>query len=242
MSTELTLRNLAIQAAKSSDWQKAVEHNQEYLNLYPNNVNAMNRLAVAFVQLDQIKEAKDLFKQVLELDKNNNIAKKNLEKLKNNKTFNPPAFAGHYFIEEPGKTKNVELFRLAGKNILESLSVGQACELIIKNRYISVEVDKVYIGALPEDLSFRLTKLIKSGNTYSCLVRSCSNKHCEVYLRETTRSKENQEVHSFPPTKVAGLYEGDEVVFEEDIPMEIVDTDTDMEKTLDDIDGSGEEY
>lgn len=241
MSTLTDLKNQAVSAVKQSDWQAAVELNQHILEISPEDVSAMNRLAIAHVQLKDTQTAKKILHTVLELDKNNKIALKNLDKINKNKLCIAPAFSRQNFIEEPGKTKTVALFRLAGKNVLESIAAGQLCDLKIKNRYISVEVGGIYIGALPEDISFRLAKLITDGNTYACFVRSCDTKNCEVYLRETFRSEKNQHVHSFMPSKLNlnPLSDIDEVVaLEENIPIEIIETDTDSERTLDDFDNN----
>lgn len=239
MSVQADLKILAIKDAKDGNWEQAVEHNSQLLELDPDNTNALNRLGIAYVQLNEVKQAKKTFEQVLELDKNNKIANKHYEKLQKNQACHAPSFAKGYFIEEPGKTKTVSLFRLAGKNVLDTITVGKECELKMKNRFLSVEVDGNYVGALPEDLSFRLTKFIKSGNKYKCLIRSCNQKNCEVFLKEIFKSQENTGTHSFPPNKMAlnPLSELDEaVVLEENIPVEIVETDNDTERTLDHVD------
>ncbi len=234
----IQVKQLAIAAAKRSDWQSAVEFNLTLLQQNPNDVSALNRLGVSYLQLQDKNSAREAFNKVLEIEKLNPIAKRNLARLKGNGSANV-SFSTQYFIEEPGKTKTVELHRLAGKTVLDSLSVGQQCELKLKNRYISVECVGQYVGALPEDLSFRLTKLINWGNTYTCIIRSCSNNACSVFLKESHRSKKNQEIHSFPPGKlnhssIADI--DDRFLLDEDIPVEIVETDQDYEKSLDEID------
>lgn len=238
MSMRVNLRNLAIKNAKNGDWKSALKHNVELLEIDPENVNALNRIGIACVQLKKPTKAKRFFKKVLKLDVNNRIAQKHLDKLNNNQTVAAPSFMKQQFIEEPGKTKTVQLLRLAGKKVLECIPVGKECSLKIKNRFISIESDEKYLGSLPEDLSFRLSKLIKNGNTYSCQVRSCSTKQCCVYLKETHQSEENRGTHSFPPRDIAlnPLSEVDEsIVLEENIPVEIVQTDSDVEKTLEDV-------
>ena len=241
MSLQEDLKIAAIKDAKNGNWESAVTHNLQIVEIDPDNTNALNRLGVAYIQLDKLKKAKAIFKQVLELDKNNKIATKHFEKINNNQICIAPSFSRGHFIEEPGRTKTVPLFRLAGRNILESVSVGKECNLVIKNRFISVDINGTYIGALPEDLSFRLSKLIKSGNEYCCLIRSCNQKECEVYIKETFQSPENKGTHSFPPSKMAlnPLSEiEDTIIIKENIPMEIVETDTDTEKTLDTVNSS----
>lgn len=238
VSSPTQTRQQAIAAAKRGDWTSAVTYNQQLLEIDPADTQALNRLGVAYLQLSDRAAAKQSFKNVLEIDKTNSIAKKNLIRLESNPKPTAPSFTNHYFIEEPGKTKTVELHRLAGKQALDQLSVGLPCELKLKNRFISIENNGQYIGALPEDLSFRLGKLINRGNEYSCVVRSCSNNSCTVYLKETLRSKKNHDIHSFPPAKHAqnSLSDVDDrFLIDEDIPIEIVDTDQDFERSFDDL-------
>jgi len=239
MNTAATIRRQAIQAAKIGDWQAAIDHNQQFLTQYPDDTSALNRLGIAYAQIKDLAKAKKAFKASLELDKANNIARKHLDKLQNNQVVNAPAFIKQQFIEEPGKTKTVELHRLANKQALTPLKVGDSCELKLKNRYISVNVDGVYAGALPEDISFRLAKLIQDGNEYECFVRSCDGKSCFVFLKEVKQSPLNINVQSFPGNKAlvsAGSDFDNLHMLEDDIPVDIVETDTDMERSLDDMD------
>lgn len=230
-----TLQLLAVGAAKDGDWQKAAEINEDILKLNSKDIGALNRLGLAYMQLEKSSKAKSCFNQVLEIDSSNSIAKKNLDKIKN-KLCTTPNFSQENFIEEPGKTKIVELHRLAGKDVLNRLNPGQSCELKIKNRYISVESEGKYIGTLPEDLSFRLTKLINRNNRYECFVHSSSMKSCSIYVKEVERSAQNANIHSFPLNKslLTTINDIDEkFLLEDNIPMEIVHTDLDSEDGAD---------
>jgi tetratricopeptide (TPR) repeat protein len=237
MNTTLitALEAQAITAAKTQNWDQAISANQQILEQDPQNVNALMRLGVAQVQLGDVKTAKKTFEQVLELDKSNQLAKKHLLKLKNNQTIPLTSLpSDEQFIEEPGKTKTVELHRLASKDQLEQLAIGQVCELRPKNRFISVEVNKKYIGSMPEDLSSRLTKLMKAGNLYACYIRGISPTYCSVFLKETQRSKENEFINSFPVNKsqMSSLNDmfmtDDNIPLQlEDIPLQMVETDND---------------
>jgi tetratricopeptide (TPR) repeat protein len=196
------LKNLAVSAAKQGEWQKAVEHNQAILEQTPRDTVALNRLGVAFLQLKDVGAAEQTFNHVLELDKTNTIAKRHLSRISDKDTEHAVAFCSETFIEEPGKTKVISLLRVASKPVLSKLSVGQACVLKPKKRFISIEtLTGEYLGSLPEDISFRLSKLIDSGNQYECNIRSCSATHCCVYLKETLQSAVNANTHSFPPVK-----------------------------------------
>lgn len=241
MSQVLKFQQKAIQAAKKLDWEAAIEANLALLELKPNNLNALNRLGAAYLQLQKPRKAKAVFKQVLEIDSTNKLAQKNLQRAKDKKNTVLPNFSGESFLEEPGKTKTAELYRLADKKVLQQIAIGQECELKPKNRYISVCTDDgTYVGSLPEDISYRLAKLIKTGNEYSCRVRSCNGAHCIVHLREVTSSAKNRDFPSFPNSALsnvttATINEVDESMLEKDIPVELVDTDTDSEKTLEDV-------
>ncbi len=201
------LQAFAIAAAKAGDWAKAVEINRDIIASTPQDISALNRLGMALLQTAEPKEAKECFTKVLEIDKTNSIAKKQLDRIKSNNTPPTPTFNKNYFIEEPGKTKIAELHRLSGKQMLDTLAVGMSCALKLKNRYISVETeDGKYIGALPEDISFRLTKLIQTGNTYHCSIHSCSSNQCSVYMKELVRGEQNKDIHSFPTSKMSGAH------------------------------------
>jgi tetratricopeptide (TPR) repeat protein len=245
MNKTSLLQLQAIQAAKNGNWELALTKNSELISKNPSDIGALNRSAIAYLQLGKTIEAIKMLEKVLEIDKSNQIAKKHLADIKGKKRTKKPSFSTEQFIEEPGVTKIVELHRLANKSILQDLDVGQRCSLIPKNRYISVETSNgEHIGALPEDLSYRLTKLIKRGNIYECFVHSASEKECLVYIKEVVRSKKNEYINSFPlnRTSVAAINDVDErFLLEENIPVTIINTDDDTEKSIDDIDSSEED-
>lgn len=234
MQTSLSLKKQAITAAKQGDWQQAVTCNLELLEQEPKDTLALNRLGVAYLQLKREDKAKATFQQVLELDRTNIIAKKHLTAIKNKRQLHVPSFFTQEFIEEPGKTKIVELHRLAGKPVLEALAIGKNCKLKLKQRYISLELAGQYIGSLPEDISFRLSKLLQTGNTYHCSIHAVAPNHVDVYLKETHRSVRNKNKHSFPISRVVNptSQENEEyVLLNEEIPVEITNHDLDVEPT-----------
>ncbi len=197
------LESQAVNAAKNQLWEDAVKYNQLIIVESCEDLGAHNRLGVAFSQLNQNSQAKAEFEQVLSFDKSNQIAKKNLAKLKNKQGINVCSLnLPVQFIEEPGRTKVVELHRLAGRDVLDKLIVGEQCQLKPKSRYVSIEsLKSCYIGSLPEDISFNISKLIRSNNTYVCFIRSISPISCSVFIAELKRSKENEFIHSFPTSR-----------------------------------------
>ncbi len=197
MSQALKLQHLAIKAAQQQDWEQATAYNKALLEIEPKDLKTKNRLAAAYLHQGQTKEARETLKQILKLDSTNKLAQKNLERLKNDQRDNIPNFNRQYFIEEPGRSKLIELVRLGQEEVLDQVATGQKCQLDPKSNYISVTCDDQYLGALPKDISERLMPLIKSGNQYLCCVASRSSEHCQVYLKEHRRSAENRHLSSF---------------------------------------------
>lgn len=227
MQNQMLLKQAAIQAAKNADWAQAILLNQEIIDTYGNDLEAMNRLGLAFLKSKKIKEAKKIFSQVLSLDSSNIIANKHLNSLKNKEVSADIIFdQNNDFIEEPGKSKIVSLHRLTNKEQLKKIKIGQACFLQLKNRYISItDEHNKHIGALPEDISFRLSRLISNGNQYRCVIYKVNDKQCLVQIKETVRSKKNEQTISFPSKNQSNLLLPDDFVLEEDIPFEITGDD-----------------
>ena len=232
MLNQMLLRQEAINAAKNANWQQAITLNQEILKQNSHDLEAMNRLGLAQLKIGQPDLAKKTFKQILTIDSSNIIANKHLNKIKNNESSPDIIFdSKNDFIEEPGKSKIVTLHRLTGKEQLSKIKIGQACKLQLKNRYISIvdEHDK-HIGALPEDISFRLSKLISNGNEYRCVVYKVNEKQCLVQIKETVRSKKNEHLVSFPSKMQNNLVLPNDFILEEDIPFEVTGEENDEEE------------
>ncbi|OGJ38315.1 MAG: hypothetical protein A2383_03595 [Candidatus Pacebacteria bacterium RIFOXYB1_FULL_39_46] len=240
MKKYATLVQEAIAAAKTQAWEDAIKINEQILERSNNDLGALNRLGLAYAQLGKPIKARQAFKAVLEKDKSNLIAKKHLDNLKNKNGTAAP-ISNTYFIEEPGRTKIAELHRLAPKNTLIKLRVGEPCKLVSKkNKYLSIATESgKYIGALPDDLSYRLNKLIKRGNEYQCLVHSFSENSCSVHLREIKISAKNKHFQSFPVGKlnnkiISSLNADEEFLIEDDIPVETGEHENDRNKEFED--------
>ncbi len=232
MQSQMLLRQEAINAARNADWQKAIALNQEILEQNSRDLEAMNRLGLALLKTEQLGLAKKTFRQVLEIDSSNIIANKHLSKLKNNEVSPDIIFdKNNDFIEEPGKSKIVALHRLTGREQIKKVKIGQVCKLQLKNRYISI-VDEhgKHIGALPEDISFRLSKLIGNGNEYRCVVYKVNEKQCLVQIKETFRSKKNSQLISFPSKSQGNLVLPNDFILEEDIPFEVTGEENDEDE------------
>lgn len=197
------LEKKAIRAALAGDWTKAIKINQKIVKIEPGNLEALNRLGFAYLKNCEPARARGCYQRVLKIDPHHPIALKNLsrssskKKKENNKKNKKVQI--ETFLEESGKTKVVSLVKLAGQEVLLQVNCGEPLELIPKKRWISVySQDNEYLGSIPEDLSFRLLRLIKCGNRYEVFAKGIDKQSLQVLIREIFRSKKLKNTPSFP--------------------------------------------
>ncbi len=197
------LKTQAIQTALMGDWQSAVSINRTLLEDNPDDIDTLNRLAFAFASLGKIKEARNLYQKVLSLDMQNPIATRNLKRLSGTSAKGLQNGQGNLqmnniFIEEPGRTKVIELINVAEQKIISRLRCGETINLCVKRMKIFVlDGNKQYIGMLPDDISKRLIKFINGGNKYEAYVKIVDNHRVTIFIKETKRSLRYKNQPSF---------------------------------------------
>jgi len=200
------LKSQAIQTALVGDWNNAIILNQQILDANSDDIDALNRLAFAYLSLGQSKKAKSLYEKVLSLDAKNPIAIRNLKRLSDTKTNKVSIQLNNLFIEEPGKTKVIELLNIADKKIITRLRFGEMLELKIKrNKIFALDSENQYIGMLPDDICQRLIKFINAGNVYDSYVRTVENNKICILVREIKRIKKFKDQPSFVSTEKTKL-------------------------------------
>lgn len=191
------LKNQAIQTALTGDWQQAINLNQLILQEEPEDIDTLNRLAFAFLSVGNPKDAKDLYEKVLALDMQNPIAIRNLKRL-HDVNAKKVITINNLFIEEPGKTKVMDLINIADKKVISHLRSGEKLDLRIKRRSIfAYDMDNQFIGMLPDDMCQRLIKFIDAGNEYEAYVRTVDNNKVSIFIREVKRVKKFKNQPSF---------------------------------------------
>jgi len=193
--TDRLLPDQAVAAALAQNWKEAIRINLAIVKESKTDIEALCRLGYAYLKSGHIKEAKKTYEKVLALDQYNQIAEKNLRKLdtlkkKNLETDGAAAISPMMFLEEPGITKVVECIHVAPPQTLSTLSPGQDVNLKAKNHCVEIRTGQnTYLGALPDDISFRLIKLLTAGNTYRAIVKSVEKNALKVLIREMARGK-----------------------------------------------------
>lgn len=206
MNTLLVLQNRAVKAAQEERWSDAQTINQEILQQDERNIGALNRLGFAYLQDGKTKQAQTTYEKVLTYDRANPVAKKYLDVLARKQPIVLPKALKHSdFIDEPGKTKSVILARLAGPDVLASLSIGSDCSLQAAKNRVSVACDKKYIGSLPDDLAARIVPLLQAGNLYSTKIQSLKNNNVTIFIREQRRDQSVAHITSFPSDNLSVL-------------------------------------
>lgn len=193
--TDRLLPDQAVAAALSQNWKEAIRINSVILKQSKHDIEALCRLGYAYLKTGHVKDARKVYEKVLALDKYNQIAEKNLLKLTSLKkkylqTEGAAAISPMMFLEEPGITKVVDCIHVAPPQTLSSLSAGQDVHLKAKNHCVEIRSGQnTYLGALPDDISFRLLRLLSAGNTYRAIVKSIEKNGLKVLIRETARGK-----------------------------------------------------
>lgn len=205
----------AVDAAMKSLWMEAIELNKQILKIDKNNIDAVLRLGFSYLQNGEYKNAKKQYLIALKLQPANTNISKNLEKIKileskktktqinNVVNLNP-----YLFLEIPGKTKTVSLINLGQKNTLAGLSIGQEVLILPKKRKIEIRTkSKEYVGSLPDDISKRMTILMKAQSEFLAFIKEADLKHVLIFLKEGKKGKKVLKYASFPTNFQANISE-----------------------------------
>lgn len=198
------LNDQAIALAMKNKWEEAIDVNQNILSLSANDVDALNRLGRALTELGRYREARDAYGRAVQSDPLNTIAQKNLAKLKT-LTVEAEAAAARakvdprFFIAETGKTGVTSLLRLASREIVAKMAVGDQVDLQPDGRALYViNTRNERLGQIEPKLAQRLIDLLKGGNRYAAAIMSIDDSGVRVIIRETYQDPRLVGKVSFP--------------------------------------------
>jgi len=202
----------AISLAMQSRWQEAVTVNQSILELFPTDIDAYNRLGRAFMELGEFAKAKEAYSRGLELDPNNAIAQKNLQRLsllpasKVKVKEERREVAPDLFIGEMGKAGVVNLQNLAPGEVLARMAAGNQVYLKVRGQRLIIENEQgEYLGLVEPPHGFRLARLIEGGNKYTAAIVNIDNDTARVIIREVFQHPSQIGRPSFPVKAVEGF-------------------------------------
>ncbi|MBI2760888.1 MAG: tetratricopeptide repeat protein [Chloroflexi bacterium] len=203
----------AIKLAMESKWEEAAQENEIILQAFPKDVDAHNRLGKALTELGRYADARAAYGRALQLDANNAIARKNLQRLEAlGQAAPPPAETRQkvdpdLFIEETGKTGVTTLVRPT-RDLLKLMTAGDKIGLRRQGSGLMVETGTgEFLGLIEPRLALRLTRLMETGNEYAAAIASVSpaGDAGRVIIKEIRQSPENVGRLSFPTTGEGGV-------------------------------------
>ena len=197
--------NEAISLATKGRWQDAVVLNREIIEVFPDDVEALNRLGKAYAETGRYSEARKSLERSLQIAPSNTIARKNLERMTGmeDAPILPTARRAtpQVFLDESGKSTTTSVVGLPSAEALGQVHNGDMVHLEVDGATVAV-VNRTgrRLGRLEPRLASRLIKLQGGGNKYVAAVASVSNAGISVVVRETYQSAKMSGVVSFPPT------------------------------------------
>lgn len=209
------LGRTAVELALKGEWKRATEVNKAILELFSGDVEAMNRLVKALIELGSYLDARVVLDQVCEIAPYNNIAKKNRSRLdqliadpdaagprlsnQTKKAAGAPLTFPQTFIEESGKSATTILRNTKGNKAVVRLSSSDQVVLSREKNTITVmTLDGQLLGQIEPKLGNRLARLMDGGNEYAAAVVTVNDQGVSVIIHETFKHRSLQNVGSFP--------------------------------------------
>ena len=195
----------AISLALNGEWERAAEVNQLILDSFA-DVDAMNRLGKALMELARYGEAREVLDKVVSIAPYNIIAKKNLARLTQLENTPLPSrqarkagSAPQLFIEESGKSGTTLLQKVATGQVVARIAPSEPAELMVENNTIKVYTrDNEYLGQVEPKLGRRLIRLMHGGNKYDAAIIGVNSQGISIIIREIYRHRSLHDVCSFP--------------------------------------------
>ena len=209
----------AVKAAIEGKWEEAAEINQSILNRSPVDVGALNRLGRSLLEMGELDEAWDAYSKVLEIDPENHIAQKNLQRLSQISSRSK----GKIFLPHPlegGKMSIVNLVDVE-EGVLSSFFPGDEVHLTEEKDGLAVtDLTGKYIGKVDPAIGARLLRLIRGGNRYRAGLINLDGDRVRIMVVEEEKSPELQNIVSFLPYQEERSHSHRLEVTEQEIPPE----------------------
>jgi hypothetical protein len=195
----------AITLAMEGKWREAVAVNRSIIETFPNDVEALNRLGRAYLELGVYSLSEEAYRRTGEIDPHNVIARKNMQRLSRLKETAIGATAGadrlepQSFIEETGKAGVVRLVDPAPPEVVVRMAAGDQVQLRIDGSTLVAENSAgEYLGKVEPEYGQRLARLAQGGNRYSAVVVSSTEDVISIIIREVYQHPSQSGRLSFP--------------------------------------------
>lgn len=183
--------------ALTGDWEQSLAVDEQFLERFPRDPEALNRRGRALLELGKYQESWAAYSEALSADPANMIARRNLQRLEMLASSDverdipdepiPSSRAGA-FVEEIGKTWVDELTKAVDDPVLAAVSPGEQLQFETKDVRVTVlSRSGVQLGELEQRIAQRLIDLINAGNRYEMYALGMSGHSLRFILREVYR-------------------------------------------------------
>jgi hypothetical protein len=199
------LREQAVKLAVDSRWADAARANREYLRLFGDESEALNRLGKALTELGQITDARAAYGRALELVPTNTIARRNLDRLAGMKdtasAAAPSQLDTRMFVEETARAAVAKL-QATDREIASQLDAGDLVDLTVSGNAVNVvNTSGQYVGMVEPRIGLRLARMMAGGNRYAAAMLNASEDDLKVMIRETFQHPSMVGKVSFPQAR-----------------------------------------
>ena len=184
--------------AIAGDWAAAADVNRSILESAPRDIDAMNRLGKSLMEMGNLEQALEVYRQAIAIDPSNVIAQRNagrIEQLIGAKAADAPAAVAAYrtgnavqagvFVEEVGKTFITDLIRPTVDAILTQLAPADEVELRVNGKNVNVHDEHGnQLGQLEPQIGQRMVRLLESGNRFKAYIVALTGVTARIILRE----------------------------------------------------------
>jgi tetratricopeptide (TPR) repeat protein len=182
-----SLSDQAIAAVFASDWKKAIRLDRKTILQDPNNLDALTRLTRSYLELGQLKLARNLINKAKRVSPNDPIVQRLIQKLVSLTTKSCShvelCASTMAFIEKDGQTRTYRLD--INKNTTEALKILPGEYLILNPQGFCLSVLSTkgrFIGRFDGLTSQRLKKEIAQKGNFQAVVKATDSNFLEIVL------------------------------------------------------------
>jgi tetratricopeptide (TPR) repeat protein len=204
----------AIDLAAAGKWDEAIDTNLRLLE-FGQDAEAYNRLGKAYLEKGEYDRAVEYYNETLQVNPSNTVARRLITRLEvlqqrsggNRHDKHRTHAAPQIFIIETGKTALTTLTRLAPREVVMELEIGEVLHIdIVDDRDVQLkDGEDSVIGQLEPQLARRLIEMMRgedgsyqSGNRYAAVVANLDAGVVKVLIREVYQAPSKRAFVSFP--------------------------------------------
>ena len=207
--TKKVLNLEALTASLEYRWDDAIALNDEILERFPRDAEALNRKGRAYMEQGKLAASREAYSDALKADPANMIARRNLQRLETiyqadgaDETAAPRNMGiprGAVFVEEIGKTWIDDLTHPVDNGILAQVAPGDMLKLVVEGERVFVKtMNDVQLGQVDQSVGSRMAQLMAIGHEFEAYALGQSMNSLRFIIQETVRAEDSIGKMTFP--------------------------------------------